>query len=89
MKQRTLWSATLVAGLVALAGCGSASDPDSASGGAKGKLVVWDWKSGDATASSYVKKAKADFAQRHPGVTVEFVAQPFEQYYTLLGAAIK
>ncbi|MDX3693733.1 extracellular solute-binding protein [Streptomyces europaeiscabiei] len=89
MKQRTLWSATLVAGLVVLAGCGSASDPDSASGGSKGKLVVWDWKSGDATASSYVKKAKADFAQQHPGVTIEFVAQPFEQYYTLLGAAIQ
>lgn len=89
MKQRTLWSAIPVAGLVVLAGCGSAADPDSASGGSKGKLVVWDWKSGDAAASTYVKKAKADFAEQHPGVTVEFVAQPFEQYYTLLGAAIQ
>jgi multiple sugar transport system substrate-binding protein len=89
MKQRTLWSAILVAGLVVSAGCGSASGPDAASGGSPGRLVVWDWKSGDATASSYVKKAKADFAKRHPGVTVEFVAQPFEQYYTLLGAAIQ
>ncbi len=34
-------------------------------------------------------KAKADFAKKHPGVTVEFVAQPFDQYYTLLGAAIQ
>ncbi|WP_333745337.1 ABC transporter substrate-binding protein [Streptomyces sp. IBSBF 2950] len=89
MKHRTVWSAIVVAGLVVLAGCGSASDPDAASGGSKDRLVVWDWKSGDATASSYVKKAKADFAERHPGVTVEFVAQPFEQYYTLLGAAIQ
>ncbi|WP_328766112.1 ABC transporter substrate-binding protein [Streptomyces sp. NBC_00286] len=56
---RTLWAAIPVAGIVVLAGCGSASDSDSASGGSKGKLVVWDWKSGDATASSYVKKAKA------------------------------
>jgi multiple sugar transport system substrate-binding protein len=32
---------------------------------------------------------KADFAKKHRGVTVEFVAQPFEQYYTLLGAAIQ
>ncbi|WP_235989567.1 hypothetical protein [Streptomyces ureilyticus] len=55
MKQRTLWAAILVAGTVVLAGYGSASAPDSASGGSKGKLVVWDWNSGDATASSYVK----------------------------------
>lgn len=88
MNQRALWSAVLVAGL-ALAGCGSASDSDSSSGGSGGKLVVWDWKSGDASAKSYVEKAKADFAKKHPDVTVEFVAQPFEQYYNLLGAAIQ
>jgi len=88
MKQRALWSAVLVAGL-ALAGCGSASDSGSSSSGSGGKLVVWDWKSGDATAKSYIEKAKADFAKKHSGVTLEFVAQPFEQYYTLLGAAIQ
>lgn len=88
MKQRALWSAVLIAGL-ALAGCGSASDSDTPSGGSDGKLVVWDWKSGDASAASYIEKAKADFAKKHSGVTVEFVAQPFEQYYTLLGAAIQ
>ncbi|MEH1129911.1 ABC transporter substrate-binding protein [Micromonospora sp. CPCC 206061] len=88
MKQRALWSAVLVAGL-ALAGCGSASDSGSSSGGSAGKLVVWDWKSGDSSAASYIDKAKADFAKKHPRVTVEFVAQPFEQYYTLLGAAIQ
>jgi len=32
---------------------------------------------------------KADFAKKHPGVSVEFVAQPFDNYYTLLGAAIQ
>ncbi|MFI6513380.1 ABC transporter substrate-binding protein [Streptosporangium sp. NPDC050855] len=90
MKQRTLWSAALVAGL-ALAGCGSATRPAAApSGSAKvTKLVVWDWKSGDASAAAYVQKAKDAFAKKHPGVTVEFVAQPFDQYYTLLGAAIQ
>ncbi|MEU4411464.1 extracellular solute-binding protein [Streptosporangium sp. NPDC023963] len=90
MKQRTLWSVALVAGL-ALAGCGSATPPAAApSDSAKAtKLVVWDWKSGDAAAASYIKKAKDDFAKKHPGVTVEFVAQPFDQYYTLLGAAIQ
>jgi ABC-type glycerol-3-phosphate transport system substrate-binding protein len=89
MKQRTLWSAALVVGLTLTAGCGSASGPGSQSGGSSGKLVVWDWKSGDAKAAGYVEKAKADFAKKHPGVNVEFVAQPFDQYYTLLGAAIQ
>lgn len=91
MTQRRLWPAALVVAL-ALTGCGSAADssktgPDSASGG--GKLVVWDWKSGDKAAAGYVRQAKADFAKKHPGVMVEFVAQPFDQYYTLLGAAIQ
>ncbi|WP_406316001.1 extracellular solute-binding protein [Streptosporangium sp. NBC_01639] len=90
MKQRTLWSAVLVAAL-ALTGCGSATRPASSPSDSSKvtKLVVWDWKSGDAAAASYVQKAKADFAKKHPGVTVEFVAQPFDQYYTLLGAAIQ
>src|SRR4051794_18528511 len=89
MKQRTLWSAALVVGLALTAGCGSAAGPGSQSGDSAGKLVVWDWKSGDAKAAGYVAKTKADFAKKHPGVTVEFVAQPFDQYYTLLGAAIQ
>ncbi|WP_158853618.1 ABC transporter substrate-binding protein [Saccharothrix deserti] len=89
MKQRTLWSAALVVGLALTAGCGSAAGPGSQSGGSGDKLVVWDWKSGDAKAAGYVEKAKADFAKKHPGVEVEFVAQPFDQYYTLLGTAIQ
>ncbi|SDO60032.1 ABC transporter substrate-binding protein [Lentzea jiangxiensis] len=89
MKQRTQWSAALAAVLVLTAGCGSAAGPGSRSGGPADKLVVWDWKSGDAKAAGYVREAKADFAKKHPGVAVEFVAQPFDQYYTLLGAAIQ
>ena len=88
MKQRALWSAALALGLALSAGCGSASAPGPA-GGSGDELVVWDWKSGDPSAASYLEKAKADFAKSHPGVDVEFVAQPFDQYYTLLGAAIQ
>ncbi|GIJ42289.1 sugar ABC transporter substrate-binding protein [Micromonospora andamanensis] len=51
--------------------------------------MVWDWKSGEPSAGPYIEKAKADFAKKHPDVTLEFVAQPFDQYYTLLGAAIQ
>jgi multiple sugar transport system substrate-binding protein len=83
-----MWPTVLVAALV-MAGCGSATGTGSKPGDTSGKLVVWDWKSGDKTASGYVEKAKADFAKKHPGVMVEFVAQPFDQYYTLLGAAIQ
>ncbi|QFU89874.1 ABC transporter substrate-binding protein [Amycolatopsis sp. YIM 10] len=87
MKRPARWAAALAAAL-ALAGCGSASGPGQSTGG-EHKLVVWDWKSGDPSAAAYLEKAKADFAGKHPGVTVEFVAQPFDQYYTLLGAAIQ
>jgi multiple sugar transport system substrate-binding protein len=33
--------------------------------------------------------ASDDLAKKHPGVTVDFLAQPFERYYTLLGAALQ
>ncbi|GAB2961404.1 ABC transporter substrate-binding protein [Saccharothrix stipae] len=88
MKQRALWSAALVLGLALATGCGSAAGPGS-SGSSGDKLVVWDWKSGDANVAAYLDKAKADFAKGHPDTEVEFVAQPFDQYYTLLGAAIQ
>lgn len=88
MTQRALWPVVLIMTLMVVAGCGSASAPNS-SGNPSDKLVVWDWKSGDPKAAQYVEKAKADFAKKHPGTTVEFVAQPFDQYYTLLGAAIQ
>jgi len=88
MKQRALWSAVLIA-VLGLSGCGSAGGSKSSDTAAAGKLVVWDWKSSDANAANYVAKTKADFAKKHPNVTVEFVAQPFDQYYTLLGSAIQ
>ncbi len=87
-RGRALWTVALAAGL-AVTGCGSAAGPGSSSGGGADRLVVWDWKSGDDAAAAYLDKAKADFAEKHPDVTVEFVAQPFDQYYTLLGAAIQ
>ncbi|MFD2352981.1 extracellular solute-binding protein [Nonomuraea ferruginea] len=72
---------------LAVADCGSATRTGTPSGDSQRKLVVWDWKSGEPAAAAYVEKAKADFAKRHPGVAVEFVAQPYDQYYTLLGTA--
>jgi multiple sugar transport system substrate-binding protein len=88
MKQRALWPAA-VAVVLAVAGCGSATGTRSTAPNSGGKLVVWDWKSSDKNAQNFVAKAKADFTKKHSNVTVEFVAQPFENYYTLLGAAIQ
>jgi ABC-type glycerol-3-phosphate transport system substrate-binding protein len=90
MKQRMFWPAIALVAAVATAACGSAKSNDNPNpGAAGGKLVVWDWKSSDKNAQNFVAKAKADFAKKHPGVTVDFVAQPFDNYYTLLGAAIQ
>lgn len=51
-------------------------------------LTVWDWKSGDPAAAPYFEKAKAAFEAAHPGVTIEYVMQPHDQYYTVLGTAV-
>jgi raffinose/stachyose/melibiose transport system substrate-binding protein len=52
------------------------------------ELTVWDWKSGDPATATYYEKVKADFEATHPGVTVKYVMQPHDQYYTLLGTAL-
>jgi len=90
MKQRILGPVIALVVILASTACGSAKSPGNSNGGAEsGKLVVWDWKSSDKNAQNFVAKAKSDFAKKHPNVTLEFVAQPFENYYTLLGAAIQ
>jgi len=52
------------------------------------ELTVWDWKSGDPVLTGYYDKVKADFEAAHPGVTVNLVMQPHDQFYTLLGTAL-
>src|SRR5437868_11699717 len=52
------------------------------------EITVWDWKSGDPATANYYANAKSDFEAAHPGVTVNFVMQPHDQYYTLLGTAL-
>ena len=67
----------LAAGLLAAASPARATD-----------LTVWDFKSGDPVNARYYASAKAAFEKAHPGDTVNFVNQPHDQYYTLLGAAL-
>lgn len=52
------------------------------------ELTVWDWKSGDPATAGYYESAKAAFEAANPGATVNFVVQPHDQYYTLLGTAL-
>ena len=52
------------------------------------ELTAWDWKSGDPATAGYFETVKADFEAAHPGVTVKYVMQPQDQYYTLLGTAL-
>lgn len=51
-------------------------------------LTVWDFKSSDPSIAPYFEQSIKDFEAAHPGVTVKHVAQPHDQYYTLLGTAI-
>jgi multiple sugar transport system substrate-binding protein len=76
--------------VAAISGCASSSSTQGVgNGGAGGKLVVWDWKSGDKASEAYLTLAKARFAALHPNVSVEFVSKPFDQYYAWLDGAIK
>ena len=52
------------------------------------ELTIWDWKSGDPAAAAYFQKAREVFEAAHPGDTVNYVMQPNDQYYTLLGTAL-
>lgn len=69
--------ATLLAGVVLAAVPAAAQE-----------ITVWDWKSGDPAAAAYYDKAKTDFEAAHAGVTIKYVMQPLDQYYTLLGTAL-
>lgn len=52
------------------------------------EITVWDWKSGDPVTAGYYDSARAAFEEAHPDATVNFVVQPHDQYYTLLGTAL-
>ena len=52
------------------------------------EITVWDWKSGDPALAAYYEMAKTEFEAAHPGVTISYVMQPHDQYYTILGTAL-
>lgn len=52
------------------------------------ELTIWDWKYSDPVTQAYYDSARDAFAAEHPDVTLNFVAQPHDQYYTILGTAL-
>lgn len=52
------------------------------------ELTIWDWKYSDPATQAYYESAREAFAAAHPDVTLNFVAQPHDQYYTILGTAL-
>jgi len=52
------------------------------------EITVWDWKSGDPLNAAYYDSVKKNFEAAHPGTTVNYVFQPHDQFYTLLGTAL-
>ena len=67
MKQRALWPAAVLVAALALAGCGSAiGNRTHAHRSASGKLVVWDWKSGDKTAAVLRREGEGRLRQEAP-----------------------
>ncbi len=51
-------------------------------------LVVWDFKSSEPLMKPYFDFVKKTFEEAHPGVKVKEIAQPADNYYTVLGTAI-
>ena len=76
MKQLTR---TLLGGAMAMSIAGSAAAQE---------ITVWDFLSGDPVTFGYFDSAKEAFEAENPGATVNFVVQPHDQYYTLLGTAL-
>ncbi len=51
-------------------------------------LVVWDYKYGEEKMGSAMKAIDDLFIKEHPNVIIEHVAQPHDEYYDILRAAV-
>ncbi|MBN1500544.1 MAG: extracellular solute-binding protein [Spirochaetes bacterium] len=68
--------------LVILTGCGK-------SGSKSATITIWDFKYGDAGVGAVMKEIDALIMQQNPGITIEHVAQPNDNYYQLVRAAVQ
>ena len=70
-------------------GNGSAEEQTGSSSGTA-KITIWDFKYGDVKGvQPAMKKIDELIMQNNPGITIEHVAQPNNEYYQLVRAAVQ
>ena len=84
MKKKLLLAAVLVMAAAMIFAGGQKS---GGSGGTT--LTVWDFKYGEETTGKVFRELDKMFMEKHPGVTINHVAQPEAEYYQLLASAFR
>lgn len=83
-----LSAVVVAASLLACGGSeGGEQDGDQKRAALKGTVTVWDWQYSSPTFGKALKQLDQEFEQANPGVTVEHVAQPLDNYDQLVRAA--
>jgi raffinose/stachyose/melibiose transport system substrate-binding protein len=82
MKKRIV-GLLVVSMFLALTGVAFAKDPVT--------ITIWDFKYGDATSGVQAAMQKVDalIMQQNPGIKIEHVAQPNNEYYQIVRAAVQ
>ena len=73
--------------LTAMLAYGASALSSPSRGAQTQKLVVWDWQYASKSWGQALKAVDAAFTKAHPGVQIEHVAQPQNNYYQLVQAA--
>ncbi len=77
-----------VAGLAALAACGGGSGSGGSSSGGNATLTVWQNGNLEDTGFGFMNQVAKNFEKAHPGVTVQIIAKPQDNYFALLKTAL-
>jgi ABC-type glycerol-3-phosphate transport system substrate-binding protein len=67
---------------------GGQKDSDSGSSEEPVKLTVWDFKYSEEVVGSALKDMDSLYMAANPGVEIEHIAQPHDNYYEILAAAV-
>lgn len=67
---------------------GGQKDSDSGSSEGPVKLTVWDFKYSEEVVGSALKDMDSLYMASNPGVEIEHIAQPHDNYYEILAAAV-
>lgn len=90
-SRRVVVGAALVVAAMLVGGCGGedegSGDPKRPPGKVTGTVTVWDWQYSSPTFGKALKRLDREFEAANPGVKVNHVAQPLENYDQLVRAA--